>query len=52
MDHAHLGPESLWYKLSSRFYWKRMKVEIKQFCRTCDVCQKTKDTNFAKFGYL
>ncbi|KAJ3473679.1 hypothetical protein NLI96_g12880 [Meripilus lineatus] len=51
-DSAHEGPEKLWKKLSSRFYWPRMKRDILRFCASCDVCQKTKPTNFNKYGRL
>ena len=51
-ESAHAGPERLWHSLSSRFYWKRMKLDILKFCRSCDVCQKTKSSNFTKFGML
>ena len=52
LESAHTGPERLWQSLSSRFYWKRMKVDIVNYCRSCDVCQKTKTPNFTKFGML
>lgn len=52
MESAHAGPERLWQSLSPRFYWKRMKLDIIKYCRTCDVCQKTKASNFSKFGML
>ena len=35
-----------------QFYWKRMKLDIIKFCKSCDVCQKTKSSNFTKFGML
>ena len=52
LESAHAGPERLWHSLSSRFYWKRMKLDIIKFCKSCDVCQKTKSSNFTKFGML
>ena len=51
-ESAHAGAERLWQNLSQKFYWKRMKTDIIDYCRTCDVCQKTKSPNFGKFGYL
>lgn len=51
-ESAHAGAERLWQNLSQKFYWKRMKTDIINYCRTCDVCQKTKSPNFGKFGYL
>lgn len=49
---AHIGPERLWQTLSSRFYWPRMKTDVLRFCHSCDVCQKTKPSNFKRFGLL
>ena len=52
LESAHAGLEQLWQNLSQKFYWKRMKADIIEWCKSCDVCQKTKFTNFNKFGYL
>ena len=49
---AHMGAEKLWHRLSPKFYWKRMKADVIRFCETCDVCQKTKSSNFNRYGYL
>ena len=51
-ESVHAGPEHLWHSLSPRFYWKRMKLDIIRFCKSCDVCQKTKTSNFTRFGML
>ncbi len=47
-----MGPEKLWEALSMKFYWPRMKVDILKYCQTCDICQKTKPTNFTRYGRL
>ncbi len=52
METAHMDSSQLWIKLSSWFYWRHMKVDIKEFCWTCDVCQKMKHPNFSRFGLL
>ena len=49
---AHMGAKKLWHRLSPRFYWKRMKVDVVHFCETCDICQKIKPSNFNCYGYL
>lgn len=49
---AHIGPERLWQTLSSRFYWPQMKANVLRFCHSCDICQKTKPSNFKRFGLL
>lgn len=52
VESVHCGPEKLWQKLCPRFYWKRMKTDLLQFCVTCDICQKIKQSNFTKYGFL
>jgi hypothetical protein len=52
IESAHISPERLWSKLSGKFYWKRMKRDIEEFGDSCDVCQKIKNRNFTRFGYL
>ncbi|GJF00558.1 polyprotein [Phanerochaete sordida] len=49
---AHAGPEKLWELLSRRFYWPRMKRDVLLYCASCDVCQKTKPSNFTRYGRL
>ncbi|RDB15235.1 hypothetical protein Hypma_004746 [Hypsizygus marmoreus] len=51
-DTAHAGPKKLWQRLKTKFYWHRMKKDILRFCNSCDVCQKTKPSNFRKYGTL
>ena len=52
LESAHAGTERLWQNLSQKFYWKRMKTDILEFCKACDVCQKTKFSNFNRYGFL
>lgn len=52
MESAHVSPERLWTKLSTKFYWRRMKKDLQRFGETCDVCQKIKNRNFTRYGYL
>ena len=52
MESSHSGPERLWQQLSQKFYWKRMKADVLAFSNSCDICQKTKFSNFNKFGFL
>ena len=39
-------------KIEQKFYWKRMKSDLLRFVQTCNVCQKTKPSNFNRYGYL
>ena len=37
---AHFGIEKCYEKAKSRFYWKGMINDIKEYIRTCDYCQR------------
>ena len=52
MESSHAGPERLWQQLSQKFYWRRMKTDVLAYANSCDTCQKTKFSNFNKYGYL
>jgi hypothetical protein len=52
LEGAHAGLERMWNRLKELYYWPRMKKSLQVYCESCDVCQKTKNQNFAKFGYL
>lgn len=49
---AHAGFEKMYQRLSSQFYWPRMRKNVELFCATCDVCQKDKSENFTRHGLL
>ncbi|EJD44647.1 hypothetical protein AURDEDRAFT_45010, partial [Auricularia subglabra TFB-10046 SS5] len=49
---VHAGPAKSYLRLVERFYWPRMRKDVEEFCRTCDHCQKTKDSNFTRYGLL
>ena len=52
MESSHAGPECLWQQLSQKFYWKHMKTDVLAYAKSCNTCQKTKFSNFNKYGYL
>lgn len=51
-ESAHASAEKVWLILNSKFYWSRMKKDIMSFCASCDICQKTKHSNFKRYGFL
>jgi hypothetical protein len=51
-ESAHAGTKKIWKRLTPRYYWPRMKVDIEIFCLTCDICQKIKAQNFKRYGFL
>ena len=38
--------------LRDRFYWPRMRLDVTEYVRTCDPCQKIKHDRGARSGYL
>ena len=49
---GHVGVQATMQKMCSLFYWKKMKREVKQFVRNCDVCQRSKPDLSAYPGLL
>ena len=45
-NNGHYAAQSLFLTLSSKYYWKSLYTDVVEFCKTCDVCQRTK-VNFA-----
>ena len=37
---GHFGRDKTFFKVSERFYWVGILENVKQFCRTCERCQK------------
>ncbi|GJF00952.1 polyprotein [Phanerochaete sordida] len=49
---AHAGFERSWKRLAPVFYWPKMRRDVERFCKTCEVCQKTKSRNYLRYGFL
>ena len=45
---GHLGRDKTYDKIFERFYWKNLWNDVKEYIRTCTVCQTTNDAKFAK----
>ena len=42
-DHCgHYAAQSLFHTLAARYYWKSLFSDATQFCKTCEICQRTK----------
>ena len=37
---GHFGRDKTFSKVTERFYWVGIIEDVKEFCRTCDNCQK------------
>jgi transposase InsO family protein len=48
---GHLGMFKTWKKVSRQFYWPKLKEDVFQHVRTCDLCQRAKPTQDTKGGW-
>ena len=50
---AFLCRRSSWsgQNIRKRFYWEGMSNDIRNYIKSCDVCQRTNDAKFVKAGY-
>ena len=38
---GHLGSSRTAYKVMSEFYWSGVQADVRRYCRSCDICQRT-----------
>ena len=41
---GHLGIAKTYHRIRDRFYWEGIKLDVQEFVRSCESCQKTKLT--------
>ena len=44
---GHFGQDKTLAKISERYYWLGMVNDVKEFCRTCDKCQRANRYNYS-----
>lgn len=49
---GHMGLRKTTKDLVTRFYWKTMRQDIKDYVQSCDACQRFKSTTQAPLGLL
>lgn len=49
---AHAGGLRTYYRLTQTYYWPKMMKDAKDFCKTCDICQKAKHKRHPGYGTL
>ena len=49
---GHSGRDATLHRIKSLFFWSKMSLEVQNYVRNCDVCQKNKYENVAKPGLL
>lgn len=52
LNGGHLGIAKTFHKLADRFYWPKMKDDIKTFVRACQICQQYKTSNLGPAGHM
>lgn len=52
VESAHAGYHRTYNKVASVYYWPKMVQTIKQYVRTCDICQKAKPRRHGQRGFL
>ena len=40
MTGAHLGIDAVFEKVKERYYWSQMFEDVRNYVRTCDMCQR------------
>lgn len=38
---GHLGSSRTAFKVMSEFYWPGVQADVRRYCRSCDICQRT-----------
>jgi hypothetical protein len=49
---GHLGYPNTLHNIRRNFFWPTMVKDIKNYCKTCDICQRTKPARHKPFGDL
>jgi len=49
---AHLGFNKIWKKIENRYYWKKMREDIKNYVKTCHTCQIRKIPRHRPYGSM
>ena len=49
---GHFGYQKTYAAVSKEFFWPQMKIWIEEYCKSCDVCQRTKQKKHKPYGLL
>lgn len=52
LEFGHIGTKQLSESLKTKFYFRNMYKEIRDFCASCEVCIKNKSRSGSKLGFL
>ena len=45
---GHLGRDKTYDRISERYYWKSLFLDVSDYVKTCRICQTTNDAKFVK----
>jgi Integrase zinc binding domain len=49
---GHLGVKKTTARLSTKYHWKSLKNTVQDYLKSCDICQRTKNSTQNPFGFL
>ena len=49
---GHFGTYKTLEGIKSNFYWAKMDTDVRDYVRSCDICQRDKASRHAKYGLL
>lgn len=49
---GHCGIKKTYHKLAARFYWPKMRADVRQFVKKCKLCQQCKAANGPPLGLM
>jgi hypothetical protein len=49
---GHLGVKKTASRLTTMYHWKSLRTTVKNYVKSCDICQRTKNTTQKPYGLL
>lgn len=49
---GHLGKRNTLYNMRRHFFWPTMVKDVREYCMTCDICQRSKPRRHKPYGTL
>lgn len=49
---GHFGQHKTYERLTQNFFWSKMEDDVRDYVRSCDVCQRDKASRHKKYGLL
>ena len=49
---GYYGVSKTYHRITTKYYWPRMKSQIYTFIKSCDECQRSKPNRQSNFGFF